>query len=126
MRPPPSRRGSASRVFLLLVYTGRPVWTSADLTSATVQPGWRWRSSAAPPATCGAAMLVPSQESQPPGTEERMFTPGALTSGLNRSEIGVGPDEENDAITRRFVVAAVVMAFGALPGEVIETRPNSL
>src|SRR4029079_11457346 len=93
--PPPRRLGAPS---------GRrarsgapPVETSADLTCATVQPGCRCSSSAAAPATCGEAMLVPSSNAHEPswaGTEERMLTPGAVTSGLSASETGVGPPDE--------------------------------
>ena len=67
-------------------------------------------------------MLVPSNESHKPsrrGTEERMETPGAETSGFNRSEYGVGPAEENEAITSLLLAAAAVIAFGADPGEEI-------
>ena len=74
-----------------------PVRTSADLTCATVQVGWRCLSSAAAPATCGDAMLVPLNAGPRPsraGTDERTSTPGAATSGFSCSEIGVGPPEE--------------------------------
>ena len=46
-------------------------------------------------------MLVPSKKSQRPscaGTEERIDTPGAETSGLSWSEYGVGPADEKPAI----------------------------
>ena len=57
--PPPSRTVDASVVRLSSVNAGSPVRTSADLICSTVHLGWRSRSSAAAPATCGAAMLVP-------------------------------------------------------------------
>ena len=41
------------------VRTGSPVCSSADLICATVHVGCRSLSSAAAPATCGVAMLVP-------------------------------------------------------------------
>src|SRR5207237_8296843 len=94
----------------------------------TVQSGWRWRRSAAPPATCGLAMLVPlscAQVSSCFGTDDRIATPGAVTSGLSWSEIGVGPLDENDAITSLFVAAATVIASGAVPGDETVPRPKS-
>src|SRR5512135_1678419 len=127
MRPPPSRvvgtspRCDASR-------TGRPVDSSADLICATVQLGCRSRSSAAAPATCGAAMLVPLNCDHSPsrgGTEDRIETPGALTSGFIPSVIGVGPPEENGAMASLFVTAAAVIAPDALPGEETEPLPKS-
>src|SRR5215211_259421 len=103
---------------------GLPVRTSADLIWSTVQLGCRWRSSAAAPATCGEAMLVPLQASQPFGTDDSTPTPGAETSGFSWSEIGVGPPDENPSITRELVTAADVIARGALPGEPTDPRPN--
>ena len=70
IRPPPSRVGSTSWRCVESVQTGWPVITSADLTCAGVQVGCRWSRSAAPPATCGDAMLVPLKLSQPLGTDE--------------------------------------------------------
>ena len=73
-------------------------------------------------------MLVPSNSAHEPscaGTEERMLTPGAVTSGLSASETGVGPPEENGAITSAFVAAAAVIAFGAEPGEPTEPGPTA-
>ncbi len=76
-----------------------PVRTRADFNCATVQSGWRCLRSAAPPATCGAAMHVPLTTSRAlaRGTDDVISTPGALTSGFSSSEIGVGPPLENDA-----------------------------
>src|SRR3990170_938886 len=76
-----------------------PVCTSADLIWLTVHVGCRCARSAAAPATCGAAMLVPETAAHPPETEERTPTPGAATSGLRRSDIVVGPTEEKSACT---------------------------
>ena len=44
-------------------------------------------------------MLVPDESRQPSGSAERTETPGATTSGLRRSEMGVGPAAENPAIS---------------------------
>ena len=63
--PPPSRIEDASGPPSERT-TGFPVRTSADLICATVQSGWRWRRSAAAPATCGEAMLVPLNDAQLP------------------------------------------------------------
>src|SRR5436190_2236432 len=65
-----------------------------------------------------------------PGTDERIPTPGALTSGLNASDHGVGPLDEKSATTpggvpRVLVTAAAVIAFGALPGEETDPTPKS-
>ena len=60
---------------------------SADLICATVHVGWACRRSAAAPATCGEAMLVPLNSAQLDfGSDESTFTPGAVTSGLSASE----------------------------------------
>src|SRR5215208_3964673 len=104
---------------------------SADLTCATVQVGCACLSSAAAPATCGEAMLVPLNSAKPfCGTEERTLTPGAVTSGLSSSEYGVGPIDEKLARTstervRPVVAAAAVIARGALPGELTDPLPES-
>ena len=124
-RPPPSRVVGSS---FAAEGTGLPVRTSADLTCAGVQSGWRWSRRAAAPATCGVAMLVPLNEAHVPsagGTEEVMSTPGADTSGFIPSEIGVGPLLEKEAIASCFVTAAAVIAFAALPGEETLPRPKS-
>ena len=54
-----------------------------------------------------------------------MPTPGAVTSGFSRSEIGLGPPDENEAISLPFVAAPTVIAFAALPGEPIEPGPRT-
>ena len=132
MRPPPSRRGETS-VVDPAGCTGAPVDSSADFTCAGVHVGWRSSRSAAAAATCGAAMLVPLQswfDHWLWGSEERRSTPGAVTSGFSWSEIGVGPLDENPAITSAgplspSVDAATVIAFAAVPGEPTEPRPAS-
>src|SRR5215217_2183077 len=94
------------------------VCASEDFTCATVQLGWRWTSSAAAPATCGDAMLVPeSSDHWPFGTDERIDAPGAAMSGFSFIVIGVGPDDEKYAIAFADVEAPAVIAAGALPGE---------
>src|SRR4029077_346072 len=98
---------------------------------ATVHVGWRSRRSAAAPATCGAAMLVPLKIAQRScGCAERMLTPGDETSGLKPSETGVGPAEEKSPITsgvplRDVVTAAAVIAAGAVAGCGVGARPLS-
>ena len=98
--------------------------TSADLICSTDQLGWRCISSATAPETCGAAMLVPERAPNGPdqltGRDDVIATPGALTSGFSFSETGVGPPDEKLAIVSSSVVAATVIAPGALPGELIE------
>src|SRR5579864_9184002 len=97
MRPPPSRVAGTSVV--PVTRTGSPVDSSADLISSTVHVGWRCMRTAAAPATCGDAMLVPLHADQlAAGIEERTFTPGAVTSGFISRETGVGPLEEKSAI----------------------------
>ena len=64
------------------------------------------------------------------GCAERMPTPGDATSGLNRSETGVGPAEEKSPMTsggpsRDVLTAAAVIAVAAFAGEETVPRPNS-
>ena len=108
------------------------VATSALLTCAGVQSGWRCRSRARRPATCGAAMLVPD-ESRPAARVRRRgsTTPGAETSGLRRSETGVGPADEKPAIDpaagrRDRDRADRDRSAPSSPGDATEPRPNSL
>src|SRR5262245_22322136 len=54
-----------------------------------------------------------------------MFTPGAVTSGLSRSEMGVGPPEEKYAITPVLLAAATEIAPAAVAGEVIDPGPTA-
>ena len=114
--PPPWNRGPARGRRSSSEST--PDCTSADLSCATVHAGWRWRRSAAAPATCGAAMLVPESSAQPPPeTDESTSTPGAATSGLSRSEIVVGPTDEN---------SACVLRVGLPPISTAPTRDRAL
>ena len=76
-------------------------------------------------------MLVPLQSCADHvfrGSDERMSTPGASTSGFIWSDTGVGPLEEKLAISSAgpsspSVDAATVIASGAVPGEPTEPRP---
>src|SRR5215216_4604944 len=78
-------------------------------------------------------MLVPLNAVQVPsraGTDDRIASPGAETSGFIWLESGVGPADENDAIRsgalpRPALEAAAAIAFGVEPGELIDPRPNS-
>src|SRR3954449_9103583 len=95
--------------------------------------GWRSFRRAAAAATCGAAMLVPLQswfDHWLWGSDERMSTPGAVTSGFICSEVGVGPLEEKPAMTSAgpespSVDAAAVVGLAAVPGEPTEPLPAS-
>ena len=76
-------------------------------------------------------MLVPENVAHPPGTDERMPTPGAETSGLRRSESVEGPADEklsiwSSAPLARVVTAPTVIAFAVVPGDQTLPRPNSL
>jgi hypothetical protein len=67
-------------------------------------------------------MLVPSSRPQVPwlaGSDERMPTPGADTSGFSSSEMGVGPPDEKPAMVSLEVTAATAIASGAFAGDVI-------
>ncbi len=115
-RPPPTRSGT-------FVPVGVPVVTIAERSCAGVHVGWRFRSSATTPLTCGAAMLVPLRNvNWPPGVEERISDPGAAMSGFSVSEIGDGPADENDDTcpagpVRPVVTAPTAIASRAVPGE---------
>ena len=92
--PPPSRVGGVSSRRRVLPLTGDRSSTSADLTWAPSRSGAARAAGRRAPATWGAAMLVPSKYCQRPsrlGTDERMPTPGALTSGFSPKEIGSRP-----------------------------------
>ena len=60
IRPLPSSVTAASFVRSVLPQAGPAVDISADLICCADHVGCRWTSSAAAPATCGVAMLVPS------------------------------------------------------------------
>ena len=131
MRPPPSRSAETSALEPSGC-TGSPVDTSADLICSTVQVGCRSLSTAAPPATCGLAILVPlSSVHWSFGKDESTSTPGAVTSGFNWSERGVGPVDENGAIASAgpsvpMVDAATAIACGAVAGELTPPMPASM
>jgi hypothetical protein len=68
------------------------------------------------PATCGAAMEVPSPRPySSPGSEERTSTPGADTSGL-RVPLRPWPREENSAISWSSSYAPTAITFSYTPG----------
>ena len=95
-RPPPSSSTEASLVRAVSPQAGPAEDISADFTCPGVQPGCCWSRSAAAPATCGAAMLVPSKTANGApansrSVEERICPPGAATSGLSRWSKFVGP-----------------------------------
>ena len=99
IRPAPSIRTEASVVRLVSPQAGPAVDISADLTCGALQAGCRWRSRAAAPETCGAAMLVPSKTANGSpivsrSVDERMEPPGAERSGLRSWPNGVRPAEE--------------------------------
>ena len=85
--PLPSRSTDASCVRNVSPQAGPAVDMSADFTCSGDQLGWRWSRSAAAPATCGAAMLVPSNTANGPpefgSVDDRIAPPGADTSGLS-------------------------------------------
>src|SRR5512141_1977584 len=73
----------------------------AALTLSGVQVGCAWMTSAAEPVVMGAAIEVPDSvvPFQPDPTRvDRMFTPGAATSGRRALSPQRGPDEEKLAI----------------------------
>ena len=79
-------------------------------------------SSAAAPATCGVAMLVPLRCPKVPcgPAEKRGRDAGCRDVGLHLERDGVGPADEKFAIMPRELTAATVIAPGALPGDEIE------
>ena len=125
-RPPPSSVTGASCVRAVSAHAGTAVETSADFTSCADQPGWSSSRSAAAPATCGADMLVPSKTAngEPPvnsgSVEERIWPPGAETSGFSRCPNAVGPPDEKLVTTplRPFStrsIAVPIVTSAALP-----------
>ena len=72
-------------------------------------------------------MLVPDDVAHPSGSDERIDVPGATTSGLSRSETGVGPEEEKLAMPGAVpdVLAPTVIARVELPGDDSEPSPKS-
>ena len=80
------------------------VATSADFNCAGVHVRCSCSSSATEPATCGVAIDVPSKEANRDASirgsvEERIWPPGAETSGLSSCPNAVGPPEEKLVIT---------------------------
>ncbi len=103
-RPAPSSSTGASVVLFVSEKAGPAVDISADLTCFGVQPGCRCRSSAAEPAMCGVAMLVPAKtaKGEPANSgrvEDRICAPGAEMSGFSWWPKSVGPADEKLVIT---------------------------
>ena len=79
-------------------------------------------SSAAAPATCGVAMLVPSSTAngEPPvndgEVEERIWPPGAATSGFRRSSKLVSPAEEKSVTMPLRPVSTCSIALPTVTG----------
>ena len=99
IRPAPSSVTAASAVRSVLPHAGPEVDISADLTCCVDHVGCCWTSSAAAPATCGAAMLVPSKTANGEpwnsvSVEDRICPPGAARSGFSRWPNAVGPAPE--------------------------------
>ena len=104
IRPPPSSKTDASCVREVSPQAGCAEVISADFTCCGVQAGCCCSSSAAAPATCGAAMLVPSKTANGApansgSVDERIWPPGAATSGFSRWSKFVGPAEEKLVMT---------------------------
>src|SRR5215467_15039943 len=88
IRPPPRSIGFGSGVLLELDPTGLfAVFSNADFTCNGVHVGCSCLMSAAEPATCGVAMLVPWKKAKQGGEAQDVLsielytlTPGAVTS----------------------------------------------
>src|SRR5262249_51420067 len=114
MRPAPSSSTEASCVRALSLHAGCAEVISADFTCSGDQAGCCCSRSAAAPETCGADMLVPSRTMKlSPAAcftlEERMFSPGAATSGFSLWSKFVGPPEEQLVISP---LRPVAISFG--------------
>lgn len=105
---------------------------SAPRSSAARQPGCFCLSSAAAPATCGAAIDVPEitvwpgmlpGDPVPAAAAATMPTPGAVTSGLTTPPAYRGPLLENGASRSARSTAPTVKAPSALPGDPMTFRP---
>src|SRR5438876_7654538 len=86
-RPAPSRYTGASVVSAVSAYAARAVDISADLSCPGLQFGCRWTRSAAAPAMCGDAKLVPSRyancaPANSTSVDDMICAPGAEMSGL--------------------------------------------
>src|SRR3990172_4955126 len=92
-------------------------------SSSTVSAGLRDRRTATAPVTWGVAMEVPPKTMYPPGTEERMLSPGALTSGLTDPSQGEDPWPLKKAMSSRRSVAPTAKDSAYVPG--LRTLPGS-
>src|SRR5262245_35135156 len=97
--------------------------------------GFAWRINAAVAVTCGAAIEVPFHpfhSHSPPGTVEKICTPGAEMSGLvyvpkyGATFHVTGPRLENDAMMSPLSVAPTPYALGTLPGLPVVDAPGPL
>ena len=95
-RPLPRSNGVAGSTALSERTSGLADVISMDLSSNALSSGYSCRRSAAAPATCGEAMLVPLMALYGPsggGKAERMSVPGAATSGFRNDVSPFGPRE---------------------------------
>src|SRR5438132_14187969 len=97
--PAPSRLTVASVVAAVSAKTGRAVDMSADFTCRGVQFGCRPTRSAAAPAMCGDAKLVPSRyancaPANSTSVDDMIWAPGAEMSGLRKCPKSVRPADE--------------------------------
>src|SRR4029450_193111 len=123
-------RAAASRILGLVTVpplrpssVGFPGSVREARTSFTVASGFAWRRTAHAPATCGVAMDVPLKLAKPPpGTEDRMLTPGA-----NRSRSGETFENEatwSSSSTAPTAMAALMQA-GKLIADLLDEFPDA-
>ena len=101
--------------------------TNAERICRGVHVGCAWSSSAEAPATCGADMLVPSKTAngEPPpadsgDVDERIWPPGAATSGFSEWPKFVGAADEK-LVT--MPLRPVTISIGPRPAEMIVRPP---
>ncbi|CAM5256546.1 hypothetical protein SFIMM107S_01148 [Streptomyces griseus] len=114
-RPPPVSRTSPGTALCAEE-------TRAALICWAVHSGWRCFTTAAAPATCGAAIDVPDMERyacepRPSAAAAEIATPGAAISGLRVCETIAGPRLEKFAVESSRSTAPTVSTPGAQPGE---------
>ena len=121
-RPAPSSVTGASCVCAVSPQAGPAVDISADLTCCGVQFGWSSTRSAAAPATCGAAMLVPSKTANCEPVELRQLDERicAARGGDVRLQLvaeAVGPAEEKLVTTppRSVSIWRTAVSIGSAP-----------
>src|SRR5690606_21200931 len=102
-----------------------------DLSSGPLSSGRACLSTAAAPATCGAAIDVPLQATYgspvhsfvPAARAATISTPGAVTSGLTAWSPARGPRLENQGTSSPSSTAPTVRAAAAAPGGVTVLGP---